>query len=131
MTGLTVNVDNFARAETDHMMTAMLGQAGGINHWMHNRAPTPLDNQPVIRMNRDTLYSTAVVDISRGATLTLPDAGRRYLSAMVVNQDHYINAVLHDAGEHALTVEVFDTGYVVVAIRILANPNDASDLAAR
>ena len=46
-------------------------------------------------MNRDTLYSSAVVDISEGATLTLPDTAGRYLSAMVVNRDHYVNAVLH------------------------------------
>ena len=52
-----------------------------------------IDDQPVIRKNRDTLYSGALVDISQGATLTLPDAGDRYLSAMVVNNDHYINEV--------------------------------------
>ena len=28
----------------------------------------------MIRMNRDTLYSLAIVDISEGATLTVPDA---------------------------------------------------------
>jgi hypothetical protein len=43
----------------------------------------PLDKQAVIRMNRDTLYSAAIVDISKGATLTIPDAGNRYLSVMV------------------------------------------------
>lgn len=44
-------------------------------------------------MNRDTLYSLAVVNISEGATVTVPDAGGRYLSVMVVNQDHYINRI--------------------------------------
>jgi hypothetical protein len=34
-------------------------------------------------MNRDTRYSTAVVDISAAATLTLPDNGGRYMSAMI------------------------------------------------
>ena len=28
----------------------------------------------------------------------MPDAGERYLSVMVVNEDHYINRVFHDAG---------------------------------
>ena len=41
----------------------------------HNRAPTPVEHQPVIRMNRDTLYSVAVVDISRGRDPD--DPGRR------------------------------------------------------
>jgi hypothetical protein len=35
--------------------------------------------------NRDTLYRTAIVDISEGATLNVPDAGDRYMSATIVN----------------------------------------------
>jgi len=109
MTGTHVNVDNFVRAETDRMLAAMTQQAGGVNQLGHNRTPTPLDQQTVIRMNRDTLYSFAVVDISEGATLTVPESGDRYVSVMVVNQDHYINRIFHDAGEHSLTVDEFDT----------------------
>jgi hypothetical protein len=68
-----VNVDNFARAETERMFTSILADAGGVNRLRHNRVPTPVEHQPVIRMNRDTLYSAAVVDISEGARLTIPD----------------------------------------------------------
>ncbi len=50
-----VNVDNFARAETDRLIVSVLGDTGGVNRWNHNRVPTPLDHQPVIRQNRDTL----------------------------------------------------------------------------
>lgn len=125
-----VNLDNFARAETDRMTAAISGVAGGINTVFHNRAFASLDEQTVIRENRDTLYTVCVMDISEGAALTLPDAGGRYLSAMVINQDHYINRVIHDAGTHALTVDEFDTDYVVLAIRILVDPNDEADLAA-
>jgi hypothetical protein len=38
-------------------------------------------------MNRDTLYSATVVDISAGARLMIPDAGHRYVSVMIVDQD--------------------------------------------
>jgi hypothetical protein len=127
---MRVNVDNFVRAETDRMFAAILDDSGGVNQWMHNRVPTPLDHQPVIRMNRDTLYSAVVVDISEGATLTLPDGGDRYLSAMVVNQDHYINQVFHRPGEHKLSVDAFDTPYVLIAARILVDPADPADVAA-
>jgi hypothetical protein len=129
MTGIHVNVHNFVRAETDRMFAVLLGQSGAVNVWSHNRTPTPLDNQPVIRMNRDTLYSMAVVDLRDGATLTLPDGGGRYVSAMVVNQDHYINRVLHAPGEHLLRLEDFDTEHVVVAVRILVDPADPDDVA--
>ena len=97
MTSQKVNVDNFARAETHRMFGDLQRDSGGVNRFRHNREPAPVDQQTVIRMNRDTLYSFAIVDISAGATLTVPDAGARYLSAMVVNEDHYINRIYHDA----------------------------------
>ncbi len=72
-----VTIENFTRAETDRMFAALQAEAGGVNRLRHNRTPTPIDHQPVIRMNRDTLYSSAVVDISKGATVTIPDGGSR------------------------------------------------------
>ncbi len=122
-----VNIDNFVRAETDRMFAALSARAP-INVVVHHREPASIEDQPVIRQNRDTLYSSVIVDISEGATLTLPDAGDRYLSAMVVNNDHYINEVLHSPGDHELTVGRFDTDYVLVAARILVDPNDPADL---
>ena len=127
---VSVNVDNFARAESDRMFASFAAQAGGVNRLHHHRAPTPVEDQPVIRMNRDTLYSAAVVDISDGATLTIPESGDRYVSVMVVNQDHYINRVFHDAGEYRLTVDEFDTPWVAVAARVLVDPADSDDVAA-
>ena len=41
---------------------------------------------------------------------------------MVVNEDHYINRIFHEPGDHELTVDEFDTPYVVVAARILVDP---------
>jgi hypothetical protein len=130
MTGIPVNVENFTRAETDRMFTALQAQAGGINQWVHYRTPVPLDQQTVIRMNRDTLYSGAIVDISAGATVTVPDAGARYVSVMIVNEDHYDTKVLHEPGKHDLTLEQIGTPYVLVAARILADPADPADIAA-
>ena len=100
---------NFVRAETDRMFAGLQADAGGVNTLLHHRAPAPLDHQTVIRMNRDTLYSLAIVDISEGATLTVPDSGGRYLSVMIVNEDHYINRVLHEAGDYELTIQEFNT----------------------
>lgn len=130
MTAELVNVDNFVRAETNRMFSFVLQQsAGAVNVVAHNREPTPIDNQPVIRQNRDTLYSSAIVDITKGATVTLPDGGDRYVSVMVVNQDHYINRIFHEPGDHALTLDEFDTPYVLVAARVLVDPADPDDVA--
>jgi hypothetical protein len=127
---VTVNIDNFVRAANDLEIGKALALTGGVNKFFHFREPTPIDNQPVIRMNRDTLYSMAVVDISEGATLTLPDVGDRYISAMIVNQDHYINDLFQSGGTYELDTKTFDTPYVVVAVRTLVDAANPEDIAA-
>ncbi|GAA1796999.1 DUF1254 domain-containing protein [Agromyces neolithicus] len=130
MSALTVDVDNFKRVETDTMIERMLPIIGGIGVFHHDRALAPLDEQPVIRQNRDTLYSVAIVDLGLGpVTLTIPDVGDRYISVMVINQDHYINRVFHQAGSYELTTDEFGTQYLIVAARILFDPNRDTDIA--
>ena len=126
---IPVTIDNFARAASDIELDKYVTLAGGVNRFYHFREPTPVDNQPTIRMNPDTLYSTVVVDISEGATLNLPEAGKRYLSAMVVNQDHYINEVFHGGGTYTLDMDTFDTPYVIVFMRTLVDADDPKDVA--
>ncbi len=124
----TVNVDNFTHAETDMQMSRIVKASGGANRWSQNREPTPLDKQSVIRMNRDTLYSFAVVDISKGATL--PEADGRYMTTMVVNNDGYMNKIYEGGGTHELTLEEFDTPCVVLAVRTLVDASDPADVKA-
>ena len=70
---IPVTADNFVRAETDLYFGSTVKEAGGTGKFHHNRAPTPIDRQLVIRMNRDTLYSAAVFDLDAGpVTVTLP-----------------------------------------------------------
>jgi hypothetical protein len=126
---VVVNVDNFNRAQTDFEFEGILKMSGGINKLHHNRTPTPVDKQNVIRMNRDTLYSLGIIDISKGATVTLPDGGKRYMSLMVINNDGYVNEVFYGGGAYKLTMDKFQTPFVGVVIRTLANPEDAADLA--
>jgi len=126
---IKVNVDNFVRAETASQIDRALKTVGNkVNTWGHIRTPTPLDAQSVIRMNRDTLYSAALIDISKGATLTIPETGDRYLSIVVVNEDHYINRIYHDAGTYEMTIEEFDTPYVFLTARILVDSSDPADI---
>ena len=129
MEPVIVNVDNFARAETAMQIDRFLPLAGGkINTWAHIRIPTPLDAQNVIRMNRDTLYSGALIDIRKGATLTIPESGDRYLVINVINEDHYINQLYHNAGNYELTMEEFHTPYVFISARILVDSTDPEDI---
>lgn len=130
VSAVQVNVDNFTRAETERMFRAVMADTGGLNRSVHNRTPTPLDHQPVIRQNRDTLYSGGVYDISQDATVTIPQTSGRYLAVMPINQDGYVNDVLYDPGEHLITVGTYDTEYLMLAVRVLVDPNDPGDVAA-
>lgn len=125
-----VTFENFVRVESARMFTGIAAAAGGTNVWNHVLVPTPIDEQTVIRMNRDTLYSAAIIDVSAGATLTVPDAGNRYISVMLVNEDHYINRVLHSGGSYDLRADELGSEFVLAAARILVDPGDAADVAA-
>ena len=102
---------------------------GGFGKLVHRREPASIDNQTVIRLNRDTLYSSAVFDLDAGpVTVTLPDAGKRFMSLLVINEDHYAPAVVYGAGSHTSTEDNIGTRYMVIAIRTLVNPADPKDV---
>ena len=126
---MPVTVDNFARAETDHYLAANAKAVGGLGKFQHSREPVSIDRQTVIRMNRDTLYSFAVFDLAGGpVTLSLPDTGKRYMSMMVVDQDHYLPIVAYGTKPVTLTQKSVGTRYAFVAVRTLVDPNDPKDL---
>jgi hypothetical protein len=123
----TVTLDTFVRAETDNYLRANAVTGTGV--FEHRRDPVAIDQQSVIRMNRDTLYSSAVFDLTTPVTVTLPDAGSRFMSMLVIDQDHYVKAVDYDPGDYTFTQEDIGTRYVVVLIRTFVDPNDPADLA--
>jgi hypothetical protein len=127
---IPVTVENFVRAESDVYFASTVKGFDAFAKFGHNRLPTPIDKQTVIRMNRDTLYSAAVFDLDASpVTITLPDPGDRFLSMQVINQDHHTPMVVYGGGKHTLTREKIGTRYVITAIRILADPNDPDDIA--
>lgn len=123
-----VTAENFDRAETDLYFGKTIAD-GGNGKFYHHRTPTPIDNQPVIRMNRDTLYSAGLFDLDAGpVTITLPDSGDRFMSMQIINEDQYTPAVIYN-GSYTLDREKIGTRYVLAAIRTLAlNPDDPADL---
>ena len=54
-TTIPVTADNFTRAETDTYFANIVKQAGGPGKFFHRREIEPIDNQIVIRGNRDTV----------------------------------------------------------------------------
>ncbi len=80
-------------------------------------------------MNRDTLYSSAVFDLDAGpVTVTLPNAGKRYMAMQVINQDEYTPMVVYKPGPVTLTRDKVGTRYVMALIRTLVDPDDPKDV---
>jgi len=123
-----VNVSNFVRAESDVAIKKVY-DAVGLGAWIHYRAPTPLDKQTVIRMNRDTLYSSAVLDLSKPATVIMPETGGRYQSLHVISQDHYSFAK-GKPGRYELTQENVGSRYAFLIVRTFIDANDPEDIKA-
>ncbi|WP_234838466.1 DUF1254 domain-containing protein [Sinorhizobium medicae] len=125
-----VNSDNFIRAESDLYFSAVAA-IGRFGKFGHDREMTALDKQAIIRLNRDTLYSSAVFDLDAGpVTVTLPETGGRFMSMQVFDQDHYTHGVYYKPGTYTFTRDEIGTRYVFPGIRILANPEDPKDIEA-
>lgn len=125
-----VTVDNFIRAESDNYF-AKFEKDGGFGKFSHERELADIEHQTVIRLNRDTLYSFGVFDLVAGpVTVTLPDAGKRYMALQVINEDHYALDVLYAPVTHTFTKEEVGTRYVAFAIRTFVDPNSPADVEA-
>lgn len=124
-----VKVDDFVRAESDRYLAATV-RRGAFGKLVHDRVLRPLEQVTVVTINRDTLYSLGVFDLDAGpVTVSLPDAGRRYMSLVMVNQDHEVTPAVYAPGTRTYTREQIGTRYVLVGIRTLFDPTRPEDLA--
>jgi hypothetical protein len=124
---IPVTVDNFIRAESD-TYAANISKDGGFGKLIHRREPAAIDNQTVIRLNRDTLYTSGVFDLDAApVTITLPDAGKRFMSLQAINEDHYAGTY-YGKGPHTFTRQNIGARYLIVAVRTLVDPNDPEDV---
>ncbi|WP_217350378.1 DUF1254 domain-containing protein [Ruegeria sp. HKCCD7255] len=87
--GMQPNEENFSSAMADIYFKEVLDR-GGDNSFVHMRQVSSVENQNIIRENRDTLYSWGLFDVTDGLTITLPAAGDLYMSALVIDNDTFI-----------------------------------------
>lgn len=124
-----VTPDNFRRAESDMYFSEGIKQAGGIGRFFHHRDVMAIDKQTVIRANRDTLYSTAIFDLDAGpVTITLPKAGDRFMSMILINEDQYTGNAHYGAGNYTISKKQIGTRYVMAGIRTFIDPTDPKDI---
>lgn len=60
-------------------------------------------------------------------TITLPQAGKRFMSLILINEDQYAQAVHYGAGKYTITRQQMGTRYVMAGIRTFINPTDPQD----
>mgnify|MGYP003857654199 CR=1 FL=1 len=114
--GVVVTSDNYPTLETARQMVKNQGLVG-VNNLLHKRVLTPTDNQPVVRMNRDTYYSMAVVDVSKGAYITMPKLPKgKYMSVEGITEDHRIQPMKYGSGTFNLTTHTGKHLYLVIRL---------------
>ncbi len=124
--GKEVTPSTYPTAETSRQFLQEQS-AVGVNKFNHRRELTPTDKQTVVRMNRDTYYSFAIVNVSKGATLTLPEVGEgKYLSAQIVTEEHRTYPMIYGAGEHELTTHTGDHVFVNVRLDATFSQEEAN-----
>lgn len=118
--GTIVDVENFKRAESDLYIKKYFDIIGTTNTIFHYRN-FDIDNS-VIRMNLDTLYSIIILDLKNGLiTVTIPDIKDRYMSMLVLDQDHYEVFFTNKGGEFTFNENEYTTSYLVCIFRIFVN----------
>jgi hypothetical protein len=85
-------------------------RAGGLARFNHRREVTPIEDQGVIRANRDTLYSAAVFDLDAApVTITLPDPGKRFMSMIAIDEEQYALETVYAPGTFTYTKDKVGT----------------------
>ncbi len=122
-----VTVENYNRAQTDVNFAGVV-RNGGFGKFGHGRELAPPVQQGIVRPNRDTLYSFAVVDLDGPVTIMLPDPGKRFMGMQVVNQDQYTPATYYGAGSYTLTRKMIGTRYAIIVVRFLVDFSHNEDV---
>ena len=119
---VVVTDENFIAADSMRAYLKELAKTGNrVNVIRPMREPANTDNQDVIRMNADTLYTRIILDVKGGATVTTkPYEG--YQNILVLDPNHSEVAALTGAGTVRLDESMLTEGhhaYVIVRTGLL------------
>jgi hypothetical protein len=118
---IPITKENYVTAESDWYFSGVQKKAG-VNTWMHDD-PVSKNNQQVIRSNRDVVYSIAIVDVSKGATFTVPKSDEFQL-IHVIDEAHLFHQVVLNGESLHVTANDIVGEYVY----LLGRTRDNGDL---
>jgi len=114
--GEVVTAETYPTVETSRQLL-MKQDAVGVNAFVHRRELSPTDKQNIVRENRDTYYSFAVVNVSEGASVTIPDIPEsKYVSVMPLTEDQRIQAMSYGSGTFDLSTHIGTHLYIAVRL---------------
>ncbi|PSU36346.1 hypothetical protein [Photobacterium lutimaris] len=113
-----VTMDNYVVAESDWYFSGVQNKVG-VNTWMHDD-PVSIDNQQVIRSNRDVVYSIAIVDVSEGATFTVPLSGE-FQIIHIIDEHHLFHQVVKNGETLEVSADDIQGEYVYLLARTRDN----------
>ena len=126
--GMVTTPETYPTIETSRQLLIAQARAK-VNTFAHTRKLTPTDDQPVVRMNRDTYYSFAVVDVSKGASITLPPLPEgKYISVQPVTEDHRIQPMSYGSGTYQLATHYGTHLYLIVRLDSTFTETEANAL---
>lgn len=132
----TVTDENYSLAETDGVIEGYVKKiaaatgTNGVGVLMHYRKGADPKDRTIMRINFDTIYSWAIVDLTEPATLIMPETNGRYQSAWIVSEDGYYPGAFTTPGEHKISKEwIGGARYAVIVMRTQVNVRDPADLA--
>lgn len=102
-----ITKENYVVAETDWNFTKQQKQQT-VNTFTHN-PPVSIENQDIIRSNRDVMYSLAVVDVSEGATLSVPERDA-FQIIHVMDENHLSHFVIRAGESRTITTDDISGG---------------------
>ena len=109
---IIVTQDNFPQAYTNLRFDAIIKKAGGINTFLVMPVPSSdPTKQFVVRMNRDTDYSTSVFDMTGDVYVTVPETDK-YVTIQIVDENHETQRMIYGPGRHKLTAKT-DHAFVI------------------
>jgi hypothetical protein len=130
-----VTDENYGQAESEIIFLDYVTKieaatnTNGVGVFLHLKAGADPKDRTIMRINFDTIYSTAIVDLTEDAVLTMPDTDGRYQSAWIITDEHYNPMAFVKPGTYTLTQENVGRRYAMIAMRTQANTADPADLA--
>jgi len=101
-----------------------------VNEWAHQNDVSNVKTQQVIRENQDVIYSSAVVDISQGATFSVPN-NKTYHIIEIIDLQNYIVDVVYPGESITVNPDNVTYGnYVYLNMRIRKLPSNKGGLEA-